>query len=114
LDFIGYDPAYAQYSPGTFLLMELFEDLVRNNVKQIDFTLGYEDYKQHFANLKWEVASVYIFGPNLKGIMLRVLRTLTGMVRWLIKESLDPARLLKIRRIWRKPGTPQPARGTKP
>jgi hypothetical protein len=48
---IGYDAAYAQYSPGTVLLFRLLEDLIaRTPPRLFDFGFGDADYKQLFGN----------------------------------------------------------------
>jgi hypothetical protein len=108
LDFTGYDPAVAKYSPGTCLLMKAFDDLCKNNVKQVDYASGDQEYKERFGDCKWEEAAVHIYSPGPKGIGLKVLRALARTAYVLVKGALKQAGLLKrVRRVRRHLVTPR-------
>src|SRR5207237_3609270 len=48
---IGYDPAYADFAPGTVLHFRVLEDLIaRNTPAMADFGFGDNVYKQVFGN----------------------------------------------------------------
>lgn len=99
---VGYDAYYKKYALGTMLLMRMFGDLCRENVKNVDFGYGVEEYKRRFGNNKWQEGLVYIFGPSFRGFVLKVLETLTDLLDRLVRRTLKEARLLpKVKRIWR-------------
>lgn len=80
-DYTGYDPRYERYSPGTFLFMRMVDDLCCQNVRTVDFGFGEEAYKQRFGNCKWQDAEmICLFAGSPRGIALRILRTVTGMI----------------------------------
>lgn len=110
--FTGYDPDFAKYSPGTFMLLRVIEDSVRSNVKEMDFGFGDAWYKQFFCNCKWYEASIYIFAPNLRGLGLNLLRTPTVAVDKAARRVLGKTKLLtRVKRTWRKmlrPGEGRP------
>ena len=43
---------YARYSPGEVLLKKLLEDCLDADLREFDFTVGNEDFKDRFANVK--------------------------------------------------------------
>jgi hypothetical protein len=101
--FTGYDPDFAKYSPGTFILLKVIEDSVRSGVKEIDFGLGDAWYKEFFCNSRWHEASLYIFAPTLKGLALNVLRTPVVLIDHLTKRSLAKVGGLQtIKTAWRR------------
>jgi len=94
-DFTGYDPALAKYSPGTCLLIRVFDDLCRNNVSEISFGRGFEEYKHHFANCQWQAACTHIYSLSPKGIGLKALQTVTRGASALMKWTLQQAGFLE-------------------
>jgi CelD/BcsL family acetyltransferase involved in cellulose biosynthesis len=44
----GYDPEFADLSPGTFLMFSAMEDAIRSGLKKFDMLRGDEAYKQHW------------------------------------------------------------------
>lgn len=104
--YIGFDPAYKCFSPGTFLTRRVIDRLCDHNVadviEEIDFGLGDAQYKQVLGNRSWQDATVYIFGPSLRGVALNVLRTPIVLIDQLAKRALARAGALqKIKRAWR-------------
>ncbi|MFQ5737587.1 MAG: GNAT family N-acetyltransferase [Acidobacteriota bacterium] len=105
-EFLGYDPRYAKYSPGMFLVTKVIEDLCNNgaivDVDRIDFGLGDAQYKENLGNEEWQEAFFYLFAPTIKGVGLNLLRTPTFLVDELAKKILEWANLLpKIKKMWR-------------
>lgn len=101
-DYLGFDPQFDEYSPGTYLLTIMIEDFCNTGVKEIDFGPGDGRYKERFGNRNLTESSVYIFAPSLKGYLLNVLRTATGLIddglrRILIRTSL----FAKMKKLWR-------------
>jgi hypothetical protein len=54
--FTWYKPTFnvdfARYSPGEVLLKKLLEDCIEEDVREFDFTVGNESFKDRFANVK--------------------------------------------------------------
>lgn len=101
-DFTGYDPAFSRYSPGTFLLLKIIEDSIKNGVKVVDFGSGAAWYKEFFCNCSRQEASPYIFAPALKGLTLNITRTPIVLVDYLAKRALTKVGgVQKLKRLWR-------------
>jgi CelD/BcsL family acetyltransferase involved in cellulose biosynthesis len=68
---LGYDPAYADFSPGTVLLYLLIQDLFAHRPPRIlNFGVGDADYKRRFGNVQMEDSSVLVFRRSLRGQLL--------------------------------------------
>jgi hypothetical protein len=105
--YLGYDPAYMQYSPGMYLIMKVLEQFCNGDNSQrlqtVDFGLGDAQYKQVLGDISWEETSTYIFAPSLKGYALNLLRAPIVSLDGFAKKVLDGTKvLLKIKRVWRK------------
>lgn len=109
-DFLGYDAGFRKHSPGTFLLTRMLEDFCRTGVKTVDFGPGGGTYKERFGNLRVMEAPVYVFAPSVKGLVLNIVRTATGLVDGAGRKMLERTNLLtKIKRLWRVRSTGQSA-----
>jgi len=108
LDFTGYDPTFAKYSPGICLLMKSFEDLCKNNVKRFDFAHGSQEYKERLGNYRWQDAFVHMYSPSPKGIGLKALRTVTRAAHVLAKGTVQQAGFLRwLKNAWHRRATPR-------
>jgi hypothetical protein len=102
LNYLGYDPNYRKYSPGTFVLIRAIEDLHANGIREIDFGFGDAFYKKLFGDQTWQEASVSIFAPTLKGVQVKLLNMLTATTARAASKLLSRSRILhKVKRIWR-------------
>jgi CelD/BcsL family acetyltransferase involved in cellulose biosynthesis len=100
----GYDPAYGEYSIGTFLLMRVVEDLCSDAaIELLDFGFGEAEYKRRFGNERWEEADIVLYAPTVKAIRINLTRTaLSGAAR-LAKRTLAHAGLAAaLKRRWRR------------
>ena len=115
-DYLGYDPAFAQYSPGMYLIMKVVEgfcDGHLDGVRAIDFGPGPAQYKKILSTEAWREVTVYIFAATFKGCMLNLVRTLTSGVNQTLKAVLARTKLLqKVKKAWRANATPETAEGT--
>jgi hypothetical protein len=115
-DYLGYDPAFAKYSPGMYLIMRVIEgfcDGRREGISAIDFATGAAQYKEILSTEAWREMSVYIFAPTLKGLALNFVRTLIGGVDRTLKKTLARAKLLqKVKKAWRSHSVPEAIRET--
>jgi hypothetical protein len=102
-DYLGYSPTYAKYSPGTFLFMNILQDLCADGVKAVDFGYGDEMYKQRFGNLKWEEGRLHLFSTTPRGICLNVLRTSSTLLDVVARRILQRFALFTVLKTkWRK------------
>ncbi|MDE5452811.1 GNAT family N-acetyltransferase [Bradyrhizobium sp. CSA112] len=105
-DFLGFDPDYAQYSPGMYLLMNALEEMSSDpsdgSVTSIDFGIGDAFYKERLSNRYYQEAPVYIFAPNMKAVGVNALRSAVGALNRLAKYSLRTMPwLANVKRKWR-------------
>src|SRR5207245_2888650 len=105
-EFTGYDPSYADYSPGMFLTLRIIEGLCSKDsgesVTEIDFGLGDAQYKQVLGNRQWLDATVYLFAPTFRGMGLNLLRTPLLVIDETSRRVLDQAKILsRTKTVWR-------------
>jgi hypothetical protein len=105
-DCMGYDPEYGKYSPGMYLITRVIEDFCKQDgagrVAGIDFGLGDAQYKEILGDISWEDASVYMFGPTLRGAGLNAFRTPIMFVERICRKTLERTNLTqKVKRLWR-------------
>jgi hypothetical protein len=103
-DFVGFDPAYAQYSPGMYLLSQMMEEFCTQGVQVIDFGFTEEEYKKRFGNIVWRETRLHIFAPTFKGLRLAMMRSAAVLVhepaRWLLTRTNLIQRVKKLWRRW--------------
>jgi hypothetical protein len=105
-DFMGYDRAYAKYSPGMFLIMKALEELCSpkegGRVTCIDFGLGDAQYKTVLGDKEWRESSMCLFAPNLRGVALNLARTPMLLLNQLGVGILSQTDLLpRAKKLWR-------------
>jgi len=100
----GYDPAFAEYSIGTYLLMRVIEDLIADETIQIlDYGLGESEYKRRFGNESWEEEDVLVFAPTFRGIRVNALRTAAAGSVALGRAAASRTGLVpRLKRRWRR------------
>lgn len=100
----GYDPAYADYSIGTYLLLRVIEQLCDDDeIDAVDFGFGDAEYKRRFGNESWIEADVVLFAPTLKGVSINLRRTAVAGAARLAKRALTRAGVAaRLRRRWRR------------
>jgi CelD/BcsL family acetyltransferase involved in cellulose biosynthesis len=110
----GYDPAYAEFRVGNYVLMQLVERLCADEaVSMLDFGYGDVEYKERLASRTWRAGDAMIFAPTFKGVRVNVLRTALISTNETLRKVARSAGLFKrIKRRWRrrlvaKPGVRQ-------
>ncbi len=103
VDYTGYDPEFTAYSPGTYLILKIIEDLARSGgISAFDFGPGDAEYKRVLSDHRWAEGAAYIFARSLKGMQLKSLRLLTGTIDYAARKILGRAQLLRrIKKSWR-------------
>jgi hypothetical protein len=103
LNFTGYDSQYEKYEPGTVLFTKMVEDFCRDGIKEMDFGFGDAKYKSRFGDSNWKEASIYIFSPSLKSVVINLIRTLSSTISRFSYKLLEKTSLLEfIKKRWRK------------
>ena len=100
-EYLAHDPAYAKYSPGTFLLMQIIEEICRDDVIAIDFGIGDALYKRRFSNRHWVENTVYLYGPTWTGMRVKALRTMAVFIETTGKSLLGTKLSGRIKKLWR-------------
>jgi CelD/BcsL family acetyltransferase involved in cellulose biosynthesis len=100
----GYDPAFGEYSIGTYLLMRVVEDLCSDEeIEALDFGFGEAEYKRRFGNESWEEADLVLYAPTAKAIRINLTRTAVSAGVRLAKRTLARAGLAAaLKRRWRR------------
>jgi CelD/BcsL family acetyltransferase involved in cellulose biosynthesis len=101
--YTGYAPEYRNDHPGTFLLMNIIEEMSYDEkIKFFDFGFGDTRYKKNFSNRCWEEAIVHIYAPTAKGIQLNIMNSFTAFINQAAVRCSKKLKLYdKIKRIWR-------------
>jgi CelD/BcsL family acetyltransferase involved in cellulose biosynthesis len=72
----GFDPAYTEDRPGTYLLMKVIEDLCNDPaVHTLDFGFGDAEYKRNFGDESWVEEDVVVFEPRPRPVALNLAGT---------------------------------------
>ena len=79
----GFDPAFADARPGTYLLMRVVEDLAaEGSVHTLDYGFGDAEYKRNFGDERRLEEDVVLVEPRLRPVSLNLARsTVLGMTR---------------------------------
>lgn len=104
---MGYDRAFAKYSPGMFLIMKVIEESCGvgggHQIRQIDWGLGDAQYKEMLSDQEWKDGSVSIFAPTWRGAWLNLALTAPALADSLAKSVLKHIGLLqKVKTMWRR------------
>jgi CelD/BcsL family acetyltransferase involved in cellulose biosynthesis len=105
----GFDPAYAEDRPGTYLLMRALEDLAAEGTTQrVDFGFGDAEYKRHFGDDFVEEQDIAVFEPRAKLIAVNALHSALGGAtagaRAVAAGTGALGNVRKQRRLGRQPG----------
>jgi hypothetical protein len=105
-EYLGYDPEFRRSSPGMVLIMQVIERFCRrangDAVRELDFGLGHAEYKVALRTNGWLEAAVYIFGPTLKGLILKSMRTTTMVIDSCARKILASTEYFpRLKKAWR-------------
>ena len=83
-------------------MMKIVDEFCIERVGEIDFGFGEGRYKEQFGNTPSMEASVCIYAPTPRGILLNTVRTTAGLVDDTIRKVLDRTNVLpKVKKFWR-------------
>jgi CelD/BcsL family acetyltransferase involved in cellulose biosynthesis len=88
--FLGYDPQFRSWSPGTVLHLKAFEKLfAESGLKMLDFTEGEGAHKKFFATASVNCADVYYFRRTWRNRFYVALHLLFGFASRSVGAVLD-------------------------
>jgi CelD/BcsL family acetyltransferase involved in cellulose biosynthesis len=104
--FMGFDPQFSPYSPGSLLLMhwieEAFEPNTEQRIFQIDLGAGDARYKRAIYNHLWNESLIHIFAPTFMGLRLNLHRIVSCLLyrsgKWL---AVSVGILERVKKLWR-------------
>jgi len=104
--FLGFDPAYARYSPGAYLMLEVIDRHSQQSAgapaRQVDFGVGEAEYKVRFGNRLEQVVSLFMFAPSVSGFTFEALHRIVEACNSSAARVLDASGLLpRLKRAWR-------------
>jgi CelD/BcsL family acetyltransferase involved in cellulose biosynthesis len=105
-DFMGFDPEYSKYEPGMYLVINVIEEICRENqtqtVARIDFGIGDSEWKSILGNQSWREESVCIFAPTATAVGVNSLQTLVAAIDHAGRAILRRSNVLaRVKRAWR-------------
>jgi len=104
LEVTGYDPAFAQLSPGTVLLYRILQDLIaRDTPRVFDFGFGDAEYKRLFGNRQTMSGPVLLVRRGCRpGLAMAIERFRRGVARG-VRATSNRLRLgSALRRMYRR------------
>lgn len=75
LTWTGFDPSYRKYEVGTILFLEMVDDLLSWGIKEMDYGLGWAQYKERFGDACLLDQDVIIYAPTINGFGLNLMLT---------------------------------------
>jgi CelD/BcsL family acetyltransferase involved in cellulose biosynthesis len=102
---VAYDPAYAEYSPGTVLTAYLLRRMIDGkHVGEVDFLIGDDAYKKHWMSHRRERWGIVAYNPRtlrggallLREVLARSAKSLRDYVRQVFGNRRSALRQEKI------------------
>jgi Acetyltransferase (GNAT) domain len=86
-DYVGFDAAWSEFSPGIFLFLKVIESFRDSDVETVDFGTGNGQFYESFAKLRRPVARVRMFAPGFRGSQLNLLHAVAHHATLLIEGT---------------------------
>jgi len=99
----AYDPELARYSVGTYVLVDLLEELCADpEVEFVDWGFGDADYKRSLGDESWLEDDVVLFAARLKTLALNGLLSVFLGLDFAARRVLGDSQLVRrVKRRWR-------------
>jgi CelD/BcsL family acetyltransferase involved in cellulose biosynthesis len=99
----SYDPDLRRYDAGTLTFIRMADEAAREGVRRLDFGLGDAHYKQLFGDQCSREATVWLFAPTVKGMVLRSILRASIMLESAARRILQQLRLVdRLKTRWRR------------
>lgn len=99
----GFDPAYADYRPGIYLLGHMIAAHCAAGTRTLDYGVMDAEYKRQFGTTRGEYASAFVFGTSPRGRLLALKRALIGAADRAVRATLGSERARRWSRRLRHP-----------
>jgi len=99
----GFDPAYADYRPGIYLLGRMIAGHCAAGTRTLDYGVMDAEYKRQFGSARAEYASAFVFGASARGRVLALKRAVVGSADRLVRATLGSERARRWSRRLRHP-----------
>jgi hypothetical protein len=102
LTWTGFDSSYCKYEIGTILFLEMVDDLLSCGIKEMDYGLGWAQYKERFGDSCLLDQDVVIYAPTIKAFGLNLILALEDFVNRVGKKLLSMLKVRdKFKKLWR-------------
>jgi len=102
LECIGYVPAFREFSPGTVLLLQTFEEISADGCSIVDYGFGDADYKRVYGTSSVNEAVFHLYGRGVRAkISRRIELVVMGCARWSSDGIAKTGSLRALKRLWR-------------
>jgi CelD/BcsL family acetyltransferase involved in cellulose biosynthesis len=100
----GYDPAYSELRPGTFLLMHILDDLCREGeVRIMDFGTGDAEYKRRYSDRRTDEEDVLVYASTFRAVRINLVRSaVLGATSVLARGARRVKLYDRMKRSWRR------------
>jgi len=100
----GYIPEFGRFSPGTYVLVKLLEDLSRDpSVCVFDMGGGDVEYKRYFGDFRWEEKDVRLLGPGLRNLAVGSIGSSVNAVHGCLRRAeAASGRQGSVTRLWQR------------
>jgi CelD/BcsL family acetyltransferase involved in cellulose biosynthesis len=72
----GYDPALSHLRIGTYLLLQVLDELCSDDeARLVDFGIGDAEFKERFGTKRYREGNVLVYTPTLRGARINLTRT---------------------------------------
>jgi len=84
----GMDPQWSKESPGKIIIMSILEDLFSDEIKELDFLSGDQEYKFIWTDEKREMVTYTVYNKKLLSVSEYVIRVLIKKIKYCINKHL--------------------------
>lgn len=98
----AFDPQYRRHEIGTILFLKMLADLLRQDVRTIDFGPGSAEYKERFGNLCLQEQDILVYSLTPRGLIMRSIGGLNNVANQVGRQLLDNLGITKrLKKFWR-------------
>jgi hypothetical protein len=102
LTWTAFDACYRKYEIGTILFLKMVEDLLAFGIKEMDYGLGWAQYKERFGDICSLDQDAVIYASTLKAFGLNLILTLEVFINRVGKKLLSMLKVSdRFKKMWR-------------
>jgi len=102
LTWTGFNCEYRKYEIGTILYLKMVRDLLSCGIKEIDYGMGWAQYKERFGDICLHNQDVIIYATRPKAIVLNQVITIAELINRFGNYFLSTIKIReKIKKLWR-------------